>query len=113
MGAVLTDVMRRTFGAAAEIAGLAPADATAAAKRVAAGDLAGMLDQVAPTARGALHAAGLSSFADGFAAASLLAAIVAVIACLLTYRFVRFDDTAPAGVAGHRPCKFVDCRDPL
>jgi fucose permease len=114
MGAVLTSVLRQSFSAAAEAAGLAPADAVAAAKRVAAGDLAGTLDQVAPAARAALHAAGLASFADGFAAASFLAAGVAVTACLLTLRFVRFEDTAPTtGLVMHRPCKFVDCRDPL
>jgi EmrB/QacA subfamily drug resistance transporter len=113
MGAVLTNVMRHMFGNAARAAGLAPSDAAVAAKLVAAGDLSGMLEQVAPAARGALRAAGLTSFADGFAAASLLAACVAVLACLLTVWFVRFEDTAPSAATGHRPCKFVDCRDPL
>jgi len=111
--AVLTNVMRHMFGNAARAAGLAPSDAVVAAKRVAAGDLSGMLEQVAPAARGALRAAGLTSFADGFAAASLLAACIAVLACLLTVWFVRFEDTAPSAATGHRPCKFVDCRDPL
>jgi hypothetical protein len=44
---------------------------------------------------------------------SLLAACVAVLACPLTVWFVRFEDTAPSVATGHRPCKFVDCRDPL
>jgi fucose permease len=113
MGAVLTNVMRHMFGNAARAAGLAPSDAAVVAKLVAAGDLSGMLEQVAPAARGALRAAGLTSFADGFAAASLLAACIAVLACLLTVWFVRFEDTAPSAATGHRPCKFVDCRDPL
>jgi hypothetical protein len=113
MGAILSSVIRHVFGAAAVAAGLDSATAIAATKRVAAGDLSGMLDQVPPAARSALHAAGVASFADGFAAASLLAAFVAVVACLLTFRFVRPEDTAPSDAIGHRPCKFIDCRDPL
>jgi EmrB/QacA subfamily drug resistance transporter len=113
MGAVLTNVIRHTFGSVAHAAGLSPVDAMAAARRVAAGDLSGMLDQVTPAARTALQAAGLASFADGFAAASLLASGVAVIACLLTFHFIRSEDTAPSGAMGHRSCKLIDCRDPL
>jgi hypothetical protein len=113
MGAVLTNVIRHTFGSVAHAAGLSPVDAMAAARRVAAGDLSGMLDQVTLAARTALQAAGLASFADGFAAASLLASGVAVIACLLTFHFIRSEDTAPSGAMGHRSCKLIDCRDPL
>jgi EmrB/QacA subfamily drug resistance transporter len=113
MGAVLTNVMSHAFGAAAMAVGLDSAAAVAATKRVATGDLSGMLSLVPPAARNALHAAGLAAFSDGFAAASLLAAVVAVVACLLTFWFVGFEDTAPSGAVGHRPCKFIDCRDPL
>lgn len=113
MGAVLSSVLRHTFGAAATAAGLDDAAAIAAAKRVAAGDLSGMLDGVPAATRSALHAAGLASFAHGFAAASLLAALIAIVACLLTFLFVRAEDTAPSGIKMDRPCKFIDCRHPM
>jgi hypothetical protein len=113
MGAVLSSVVHRDFGNAAMTVGLDQVAATAAAKRVASGDLAGVLDAVSPSARSTLHAAGLASFGDGFGAASLLAAIVAAVACVLTMALVRADETAPSGVKADRPCKFIDCRDPL
>jgi hypothetical protein len=94
-------------------AGLDEAAAIAAAKRVTSGDLAGMLLTVPTGTRAALHAAGLTAFADGFGAASLRAGIVALIACLLTFVLVRTEETAPSVVKSERPCKFVDCRDPL
>jgi EmrB/QacA subfamily drug resistance transporter len=112
MGAVLSNVVLRTFGMAAAAAGLDEAAATAAAKRVTSGDLAGMLLTVPTGGRVALHAAGLAAFADGFGAASLLAAIIALVACLLTFALVNSREIAPSAVT-ERPCKFVDCRDPL
>jgi EmrB/QacA subfamily drug resistance transporter len=111
MGAVLSRVVRHAFGAAAVAAGLDQAAAAAAAKRVTSGDLSGMLDTVPPVLRGTLHAAGLASFSDGFAAASLLAALIAVVACPLTFWLVRADETAPT--KRERPCKLVDCRHPM
>jgi hypothetical protein len=114
MGAVLSTVVRHTFGIAAMAAGLSSVASDAAAKRVTSGDLAGMLSAFPQNIQPQLHAAGLTAFADGFAAASLLAAIVAIVACLLTFMLVRRDETAPAGVPQKsRPCKFIDCRDPL
>jgi EmrB/QacA subfamily drug resistance transporter len=114
MGAVLSTVVRHTFGIAAMAAGLSSVASDAAAKRVTSGDLAGMLSAFPQNMQPQLHAAGLTAFADGFAAASLLAAIVAIVACLLTFMLVRRDETAPAGVPQKsRPCKFIDCRDPL
>jgi hypothetical protein len=113
MGAMLSDVVLRAFGTAAMAAGLDAAAAIAAAKRVTSGDLAGMLLTVPTGSRGALHAAGLAAFAEGFGAASLLAAIVALIACLLTFALVSSGETPPSAVTTERPCKFVDCRDPL
>jgi hypothetical protein len=72
-GAVLSSVVLRAFGSAARATGLEEAPATAAAKRVTSGDLAGMFLTVPTETRGALHATGLTAFADGFGAASLLA----------------------------------------
>jgi EmrB/QacA subfamily drug resistance transporter len=113
MGGVLSNVVRHAFERAAMAAGLDQAGAIAAAKRVSSGDLADLLRSVPTGTRDALHAAGLGAFADGFAAASLLAAIIALAACLLTFALVRADETAPSPVKKERPCKFVDCRDPL
>ena len=113
MGAVLSGVARRVFGSAAMMAGLDQPAAIAAAKRVTAGDLSGMLGSAPAAMRTALHAAGLAAFADGFAAASLLAAVVALVAAGLTLSLVGAQDTAPSRAAKPQPCKLVDCRDPL
>jgi Na+/melibiose symporter-like transporter len=113
MGAVLSRVVRRVFGAAAMRAGLDQATSIAAAKRVTSGDLSGMLSAAPAAMRSALHTAGLASFADGFAAASLLAAVVALAAAVLTFSLVGAEDTAPPRAEKTRPYKFVDCRDPL
>lgn len=114
LGAVLAGMARDRFIAAANTAGLDPAASAAAAKRVTSGDLQGMLDAVPSGLRPVLHLAGLHAFGAGFAAASLLAAVVAALACVLTYRFVRRADTSPVPVPRRdRPCKFIDCRDPI
>jgi Na+/melibiose symporter-like transporter len=113
MGAVLSAVVCRVFSAAALMAGLDQSAATAAARRVTAGDLSGMLGSAPAAVRSALHAASLAAFADGFAAASLLAAGVALVAAGLTFSLVNAEDTAAAPAAKTRPCKLVDCRDPL
>ena len=109
LGAVLSSVVRRAFGAAAAAAGLDPVAAEAAARRVVAGDLDGALASVPMTSRDAVHAAGLSSFATGFGGATLVAASVGVVAALLTVLLVRPEDTAPAHGQARRPCKVVDC----
>ena len=72
-----------------------------------------MLGSAPAAMRTALHAAGLAAFADGFAAASLLAAVVALVAAGLTFSLVGAQDTAPSRAAKTQPCKLVDCRDPL
>jgi MFS family permease len=114
MGAVLSNGVRDRFIVAAANAGLDPAAADAGAKRVASGDLSGLLASVPDAVRTRLHDAGLSAFADGFARASVVAAVVAAVACLLTFTFVRREDAAPSGPARlDRPCKTIDCRDPL
>jgi MFS family permease len=98
LGAVLANGVRRAFVSAATAAGLGQAEANAAATRVASGDLAGMLGAVPDSLRAPLHQAGLTAFSDGFAELGLIAAFVATSACLLTFLFVRSEDTAPVVV---------------
>jgi hypothetical protein len=45
--------------------------------------------------RAALKEIGLTAYASGFSEASILAAVIAAFACAITYRYVRFADTAP------------------
>jgi hypothetical protein len=73
-----------------------------------------MLRTIPDSLRAHLQDVGLMAFADGFSAAALLAAAIAAIACILTFAFVRSNDTAPVPlVKEERPCKAIDCRDPL
>lgn len=115
MGAVLANEVQVRFGAAASAAGLSNHTAEIAAKRVTSGDLSGLLQSVPQAIRSRLHDAGLAAFADGFAAASLLGAVVAALACVLTFMLIRSADTAPSPLAAGAklPCKTIDCRDPL
>jgi hypothetical protein len=114
LGAVLADTVRRSFVKAAVAAGLSSEVSETTAKRVASGELAGMLRTIPDSLRAHLHDVGLMAFADGFSAAALLAAAIAAIACILTFAFVRSNDTAPVPlVEEERPCKAIDCRDPL
>jgi hypothetical protein len=55
----------------------------------------------------------MTSFASGFATATLAAAGVALVAALFTFFLVSAAETAPSDPHKKRPCKFVDCRDPL
>ena len=115
LGAVLADVARARFVSIASAAGLDPATAEAAAKRITSGDIEGMLRTVPDGIRSQLRSAGLSAYAEGFSTACAIAAVVAAIACILTFRYVRSDETAPIKPAADakRSCKYVDCRDPL
>jgi EmrB/QacA subfamily drug resistance transporter len=112
MGAVLSSVARHTFMTAATSAGLSEHASGEAATFVTSGNLIDMLRSVPVELRSELRAAGLRSFASGFAAASLLAAIIAVAACLLALWLVRAKETSPSR-APQKPCKLVDCRHPL
>jgi hypothetical protein len=116
MGAVLSSVVHRAFGTAAVAIGYDTMKRRWPPRQSASRPVISPVCSVsaAPTAmRSALHAAGLASFADGFAAASLLAAIIGLAACLLTFLLIRTEDTAPVPLQKDRPCKFVDCRDQL
>jgi EmrB/QacA subfamily drug resistance transporter len=114
LGAMLADTVRRSFVKAAVAAGLSSEVSETAAKRVASSELAGLLRTIPDSLRAHLHDVGLMAFADGFSAAALLAAAIAAIACILTFAFVRSNDTAPVPLMKEeRPCKAIDCRDPL
>jgi EmrB/QacA subfamily drug resistance transporter len=113
LGAILAHGVSATFLRSARAAGLDGTAADAAAKLVTSGNILRMLGQVPPDTREVLHTAGLSSFAHGFSAASLVAAIVALVAAGLTFVLISPVDTAPSSPLEKRPCKFIDCRDPL
>ncbi len=94
LGAVLAKIASRQFVTAVTALGVDPAIAVAGAKRVTSGNIAGTLDGIAGSMQAQIHAAGLAAFADGFAAASLLAAALA--------RSRRGSDT-PAGARDRYP----------
>jgi hypothetical protein len=115
LGAVLSSVARNSFLDAARAIGLNSDVAEAAAKRVISGDLAGMLSSVPGNIRDQVHSVALSSFADGFATASLLAAVAALVASVLTWRFVGAEESRSLRtvVKRERPCMVIDCRHPI
>lgn len=115
LGAILSDVASQRFIAIATRLGLDQGLADAAAKRVTSGDLAGMLAGIPDNLRAPLKETGLVAYSSGFAEASILAALIAALACALTFRYVRFSDTAPAARAPDAaiPCHTIDCKDPL
>ena len=119
LGAVLSDTAKFRFNALAGSSGLTSGQLASAAKKVTSGDIPGMLKSIPPAIRERVHLAALHAYSAGFGLASLLAAGVALVACLLTWHYVRPEDTAPALKAGgekkaHEPhCKMVDCRHPI
>jgi nitrate/nitrite transporter NarK len=113
LGAVLSNSVRGQFEQAASELGLTSDAAQAAASRVTAGDLAGLLSGVPEAARGRVHDAGLMAFGQGFSAAALVAAAVAVIAAALSYALIRREDTAPPSAPTKVHCAPIDCRSPL
>jgi hypothetical protein len=115
LGAVLADVARDRFVTVATHLGLAADAARQAAIRVTSGDLAGLRDAVPPGLRDTLTSAALAAYGTGFASAAMVAAVVALVACLLAYGLISADETAPVGspAPAKMPCKVIDCRDPL
>jgi EmrB/QacA subfamily drug resistance transporter len=110
LGAVLSNVARERFVAAATQLGLTADAAVNAAARVTSGDLAGVLAGAQPGARDALRSAALAAYGAGFGSAALVAAVVAIVACLLAFSLISERETAPipaksaceAAVQGHR-----------
>ncbi|MEA3139252.1 MAG: hypothetical protein QOK23_1421, partial [Gammaproteobacteria bacterium] len=117
MGAILSNVVERNFNSDAMKVGLNPATTQQVIKRVTSGDLAGALNEQIPAqVRQTLERAGIAAFSNGFSAATLFAAILGLIACMLTFRLISATETAPSGPlpeSKERSCKRIDCRDPL
>jgi hypothetical protein len=115
LGAILSDAANRKFVSDATRLGLDQATAQSAARKVTAGDLDSMVAAAPERLRPALRTSGLTAYSLGFSEASILAAVIALLACMLTFRYVRFEDTAPSRRAPGTPipCHTVDCKDPL
>jgi EmrB/QacA subfamily drug resistance transporter len=94
-GAVLSLGVVKRFVSSDAVKGLDPGLVASAAKRVVSGDLNGVIDMLDRSVQINIHASAAFAFAGGFADASLAAAAVAAVACMLTYSFVRAADTAP------------------
>ena len=74
------------------------------AKRVTSGDVAGIVGTVPEALRTSVGQIGKVAFADGFAAATLLAAAIAAAMALLTLLLVRRAETLPVtGGSNHLP----------
>jgi hypothetical protein len=56
-------------------------------KRVTSEELAGLLTTITEQLRSTLKITGLTSYASGFSEASIFAAVIAALACALTYRY--------------------------
>jgi hypothetical protein len=110
-------VVERDFNSDAMKVGLDPSTTQQVLKRVTSGDLAGAFDaQIPAQVRQTLESAGTAAFSNGFSAATLFAAILGLISCILTFRLISAAETAPSGPlpeSKQRSCKLIDCRDPL
>lgn len=95
LGAVLSHGVNTRFVSADAVNGLDSNLLAQAAKRVASGDLDGVIGILGEPTRDSIHAAAQSAFAGGFGDASLIAAIAAAFFGILTYALVRAADTAP------------------
>jgi EmrB/QacA subfamily drug resistance transporter len=93
LGSVLSHVAVRGFTPAAARLGLGQDLAQSLARRIISGDLIGALSQAPIGIRGELRMVGTAVFADGFAAASLAAAAVAMVCAILTLVLVRSSET--------------------
>jgi hypothetical protein len=114
LGAILSDVARSSFLAAANAAGLNSETSATAVKHVISGDLNRALDIVPAVLKDKIQAVAPAAFADGFASASLMAAGAAVIAALLAWRYVAEPAKLTQAVEKKdRPCMVVDCRHPI
>jgi EmrB/QacA subfamily drug resistance transporter len=104
LGAILAHAASRSFIAHGVAAGLDAEKAAELAKRVTSGDVAGIVGTVPEALRTSIGQIGKAAFADGFAAATLLAAAIAAAMALLTLLLVRRAETLPVtGVSNHLP----------
>jgi EmrB/QacA subfamily drug resistance transporter len=106
LGAVLAQVASRSFMAGGVAAGLDAETAAELAKHVTSGDVAGIVGTVPEALRTSVWQIGNAAFADGFAAAALLAAAVAAAMALFTVLLVRRAETSPVrGDGTHLPAR--------
>jgi EmrB/QacA subfamily drug resistance transporter len=89
LGAVLAQVASHSFIAEGVTAGLDAETAAELAKHVTSGDVVGIVGTVPEALRASVWQIGNAAFADGFAAAALLAAAVAAAMALFTVLLVR------------------------
>ena len=99
LGAVLAQVASRSFVAGGVAAGLGVETAAELAKHVTSGDVVGIVGTVPEALRASVWQIGNAAFADGFAAAALLAAAVAAAMALFTVLLVRRAETLPVTLA--------------
>jgi EmrB/QacA subfamily drug resistance transporter len=96
LGAVLSYTVSRQFTGTAVTLGLDRTLASTLARSVASGDLAGVTSAIPMIIRPQVHLAARVAFSDGFAAAFLVAAGVALVTGLLTFLLLRSRQTSHA-----------------
>jgi EmrB/QacA subfamily drug resistance transporter len=101
-GAVLAHVASRSFIASGVAAGLTAEKAAELSKHVTSGDVAAIIGTVPEALRTSIWQIGNAAFADGFAAAELLAATIAAAMALLTLLLVRRAETLPVTGGSNR-----------
>jgi hypothetical protein len=101
-GAVLAHAASRSFIASGVAAGLDAEKAAELPKHVTSGDVAGIVGTVPEALRARVWQIGNAAFADGFAAATLLAAEVAAVMALFTVLLVRRAETMPVTGGSNR-----------
>jgi EmrB/QacA subfamily drug resistance transporter len=99
LGAVLAQIASRSFITGGVEAGLNAETAAELAKHVTSGDVVGIVGTVPEALRASVWQIGNAAFADGFAAAALLAAAVAAAMALFTVLLVRGAETLPVTLA--------------
>jgi EmrB/QacA subfamily drug resistance transporter len=102
LGAVLAHVASRSFIAGGVAAGLDVEKAVELSKRVTSGDIRSIVGSVPEALQTSVRQIGNAAFADGFAAALLLAAAIAAVMALLTLLLVRHAETLPVTRGGSR-----------
>ena len=104
LGAVLAHAASRSFISHGVAAGLDVEKAAELAKHVTSGDVGGIVGTLPEALRTSIWQIGNAAFADGFAAATLLAAAIAAAMALLTLLLVRRAETLPVtGGSNHLP----------